>query len=137
MHLRIFSSAETALLACNKIRIQTFAKKGDKKAKKVLKIFENRSKMLSTLLVGNNIANIGSATLTTSLTLRYLGNYAVSISADILTIVILISSEIIPKNVATIHSDKIVRSYASSILFLMFILTPIVFLINAFAKFHS
>lgn len=125
-----FSSAETALVSCNRIRIQTLSDIGNKRALIVTKILNNQPKMISTILVGNNIANIGASSLTTSLTLDYIGSYAVSITAGILTLLILIFGEILPKNIATIHANSIAMIYSPIIYLLMKILTPIVYFIN-------
>ena len=125
-----FSSAETSLMACNKIRIQTLADAGIKKAILVTKILNNQSKMISTILIGNNIANIGASSLATSLTLDYIGSYAVSITAGILTLVVLVFGEILPKNVATIHANAISMMYAPIIFLLMKVLTPLVYFVN-------
>lgn len=126
-----FSSAETALVSCNKLRLKTLADENNKRAILLLKILNNQPKMLSTILVGNNIANIGASSITASLTLKLFGNYAVSISAGILTIVILIWGEILPKNIASIHSNTIALIYAPIINFLIILLSPVVFFINS------
>lgn len=125
-----FSSAETALISCNKIRIESMALDGNKRAISVQKILSNQTKMLGTILVGNNIANIGASSLSTALTLKHFGNFAVSITAGILTLIILIWGEIMPKSIATIHANKISLLYSPIIRFLTIILTPIVFFIN-------
>lgn len=125
-----FSSAETALTTVNKIRIRTLAEDGDKRAKCVLRITDDSGKMLSAILIGNNIVNLSASSLATSLAIKLLGNMGAGIATGILTFLILIFGEISPKTLATIHSEKIALRYSGIISFLMKILTPVIFLIN-------
>lgn len=90
-----FSSAETALTTVNRVRMRALEEEGNKRAAKVNKILDNYSKMLSTILVGNNIVNLSASSLATTLALRI--NLAVGIATGILTLVILIYGEIMPK----------------------------------------
>lgn len=125
-----FSSAETALVTVNKLRIKTLADEGNKRALTLLKITDNSGKMLSAILIGNNIVNITASSLATIFTQNVFGNYAVSISTGVLTIVVLLFGEITPKTLATIHAEKIALIYSPIIWALMYILTPIIFLVN-------
>ena len=130
-----FSSAETSLTTVNKIRMQALADEGNKRAKVVLKATEHSSKMLSTILIGNNIVNNFSAALATALAIRFLGNGAVGIATSALTIIILVFGEITPKTYATVNSERMALAYASIILFLMKLMTPVIFVINAICRF--
>lgn len=125
-----FSSAETALVTVNKLRIKTLADEGNKRALTLLKITDNSGKMLSAILIGNNIVNITASSLATIFTQNVIGNYAVSIATGVLTIVVLLFGEITPKTLATIHAEKIALIYSPIIWSLMCILTPIIFLVN-------
>lgn len=125
-----FSSAETALTTVNKISIRSLIEEGNKKAIIVDKIINNQSKMLSAILIGNNLVNISASSLATLLAQRAFGDYAVSIATGILTIVVLIFGEITPKSLATKNSLKMSLMYAKIIYGLMTILTPIIFIIN-------
>ena len=125
-----FSSAETALTTVNKIRIRTLAEDGDKRAECVLRITDDSGKMLSAILIGNNIVNLSASSLATSLAIKLLGSMGAGIATGILTFLILIFGEISPKTLATIHSEKIALRYSGIIGFLMKILTPVIFLIN-------
>ena len=125
-----FSSAETALTTVNLIRIRALAEKGDKRASRVLSIHEKHSKMLSTVLIGNNIVNISASSLATSLTIRVLGSYAVGITTGILTLLVLLFGEIVPKNWAMINAEKLSLAYSSMIQSLMWVLTPIIFVVD-------
>lgn len=93
----IFSSAETAMTTVNKIRIQSLAEQGNKRAVILEKIISNSPKMLSTVLIGNNIVNMSVSSLMTTLTIKILGNAYVGITTGILTLLILIFGEITPK----------------------------------------
>ena len=130
-----FSSAETAFTTVNHIRIRSLCESGNKKALIVEKILSNSSKMLSAVLIGNNIINISASSLATIFTQRLFGNYAVSIATGILTVLVLIFGEIIPKNLATLYSEKLVLIYAPVIYGLMWLFTPVIFIINKISTF--
>ncbi len=125
-----FSSAETAMNCVNRVRIKTMADEDDKKAKAVLRILENYQKMLSAILIGNNIVNLSASALATILAQRVWGEWAVSLSTGALTILVLIIGEIIPKTIATINADSISLMYARTILIIMWVLTPIIWIVN-------
>ena len=124
-----FSSAETALTTVNKIRMRTLAEEGNKRARTVLAITDNSGKMLSAILIGNNIVNLSAASLTTSLAYSF-GGSMVAIASGILTILILLFGEITPKTMATIHSEKMSLIYAPVISLFMKVMTPAIFVIN-------
>lgn len=125
-----FSSAETAMTTANRIKIQSLADGGNKNARILLKIIENSGKMLSTILIGNNIVNICASSLTTTLVIRKFGNIYVGVGTGILTLVILICGEIMPKTLATLHAEKLALAYSRVIYGLMLLLTPMVFLVQ-------
>ena len=129
-----FSSAETSMTTVNKIRIQSLAEQGDKRALILLTVVEDSGKLLSTILIGNNIVNISASSLATTITMRLFGNAAVSVSTGIITLLVLIFGEITPKTMASLHAEKMALSYARIIQFLMFLLTPVIFLVNKMAK---
>lgn len=125
-----FSSAETAFTTVNRVRLKSLADEGNSRAAAALTVLDNYSKMLSTILIGNNIVNLTASSLTTILATKAFGSYAVGIATGILTLAILIFGEIIPKNTAMIYSDKISLVYAKIILLLMKLFTPVVFIIE-------
>ncbi len=125
-----FSSAETALTTVNKIKMRTLSESGDKKAARVLRITEDSGKMLSAILIGNNIVNLSASSLSTSLAIRLFGSIGAGIATGILTVLILIFGEITPKTKATISADKMALSYSFIVELLMKILTPFIFIIN-------
>lgn len=128
-----FSSAETALTTSNKIRLRSMAEEGNKRAKKVLEITDDSGKMLSAILIGNNIVNLSSASLATTLATKVFGNAGAGIATGILTILVLIFGEISPKTFATIHADDISLVYAGIIGGIMKLLTPLIIIINKLA----
>lgn len=125
-----FSSAETALTTVNKVRIRALMEDGSKLAANVNKILEHYSKMLSSILIGNNIVNISASSLATSLTIRICGNVYVGIATGVLTIVVLLFGEIVPKTWAMLNSEKIALYYSPIIYGLMQLLTPVIFVVD-------
>ena len=129
-----FSSNETALMSVNKIRLRSLADEGNKRASMALDILEDQMpKLLSAILIGNNIVNISASSLATTLAYSF-GGYMVSIVTLILTVLILIFGEITPKNYATINAEKITLRYIPIFKFLMTIMTPVIFIINLFSR---
>ena len=125
-----FSSSETALTTVSRMRILSLAEEGNSSAVTLLKVIDNKEKMLSAILIGNNIVNISVSSFTTILVTDLFGNYAVSIATAILTVLVLIFGEITPKTLATISNEKLALRFASVVYWLMYILTPVIFLIN-------
>ena len=125
-----FSSAETSMTTVNKIRIQSLCEQGDKRAMVLEKVISDSGKMLSTILIGNNIVNMAVSALMTTLTIQVFGNAYVGLATGVLTLLILIFGEITPKNLATIHSEKLALSYARIIYGLMVLFTPAVYIIG-------
>ncbi|MBP5654423.1 MAG: HlyC/CorC family transporter [Clostridiales bacterium] len=128
-----FSSAETAYSMANRMRLKSLAEDGDKKAALVCKILDHYPKMLSTVLIGNNIVNIGASAIATLWATDVLGNWAVGIMTGVLTFVVLIFGEIVPKTSVSVNADKFAKAYAPVINILMIILTPVVIVINFIA----
>ncbi len=84
-----FSSAETALTTCNKIRIKSLADDGDKRARRVLEIARDSGKMLSAILIGNNIVNLSASSMATTLAIQIFGNAGAGIATGTLTVLVL------------------------------------------------
>ena len=129
----IFSSTETALTTVNKIRMRTLSEAGNKKADRVLRVTENQGKMLSAILIGNNVVNLSASSLATSIAIERFGSVGAGIATGILTLLILIFGEIAPKTMATINADQISLWVSGFIEFLMWILTPVIFIVNKLA----
>lgn len=125
-----FSSAETALTTVNKIRMRTLAENGHKQAELVIKIVEDQGKMLSAILIGNNVVNLYASSLATMLATDLFGSRAVGAATGILTLLILVFGEITPKTISTLSSETISLKYAPFIYALMWVLTPVIFLVN-------
>ena len=125
-----FSSSETALTTVNQIRMRTLADSGDKRAARVLRVTGNPGKMLSAILIGNNIVNLSASSISTSLAIHLFGSTGAGIATGILTFLILIFGEVTPKTMATIKADSMSLVVAVPIGFLMKILTPVIFIIN-------
>lgn len=130
----IFSSAETSMTAVNKIRMRALAEEGNKRAAAVLDVVENRmSKMLSAILIGNNIVNIYATALATTLAYNF-GGAMVSAVTALMTVAILVFGEITPKNLATIKSSELALAYIPILKAYMTIMTPLIFLINLICR---
>lgn len=136
-----FSSAETALTTVNRHRIRGLADEGSKRAKRVLYLLENREKMLSAILIGNNIVNLSASSLTTTLAIHLASTSGMSgnsstiigLATGILTFLILIFGEITPKNFATRKSESMSLAYSAIILWITRILTPVIYVVNMFS----
>ncbi len=128
-----FSSAETALTTVNKIKIKTMVDDGDKKAERVLNVINRPKKMLSAILIGNNIVNLSASSLATTLAIKIFGNVGAGIATGILTLLILIFGEITPKSLATLNSTRLSLLFAPVIASLMWILTPVITIVNFLA----
>ncbi len=129
-----FSSAETALTMVNRMRLRTLVEEDFKHAATLQKVIDQYGNMLSTILIGNNIVNISASALATTLAIRAFGNYAVGLATGILTIVVLIFGEIVPKTLASTNSEKIALAYSSTIYMLMKIMTPVIKIIDGIAN---
>ncbi|MEG1139917.1 MAG: hemolysin family protein, partial [Lachnospiraceae bacterium] len=133
MFSAFFSSAETALTTVNKIRLKTLSDEGSKQAKRVLQVTEDSGKMLSAILIGNNLVNISASAIATVLATDLWGSVGVGFATGIITIVVLIFGEISPKTLATLHAEPLALAYSGVISVLMKLLTPVIFVINKLA----
>jgi len=132
-----FSATETAFSAFNKTRMRTLAEKGNKKAALVLELSEKYDKVISTILVGNNIVNIGASSLATVMFIKMLGDSGATVSTVVLTIVILIFGEITPKSIAKDAAESFSMFAAPLLRILMVVLTPINAIFSAWKKLLS
>ncbi|HCJ07182.1 MAG: hemolysin family protein [Lachnospiraceae bacterium] len=125
-----FSSAETALTTVNKHRLRSLAEDGNRNAQNVLKLIENPAKMLSAILIGNNIVNISASALVTTFTTNVFGSKFVGVSTGVLTLVILLFGEITPKSLATLYNEKIALLYIHVVAPLVTLLTPVIWFVD-------
>ena len=125
-----FSSSETALTTVNKHKLRSLMEEGNKSAAKVLKVTENSGKLLSTILIGNNIVNIYASSLTTTWATDVFGNKYVGLATGALTLLVLIFGEITPKTLATQKAVSMSMFVVYPISFLMFVFTPVIWVLN-------
>jgi len=129
-----FSSAETALVSVNRIQIQILADEGNKRARRVLWILDRSGKMLSAILIGNNIVNLYASALAARLTTDQFGNTYIGAATGILTFIVLVFGEVTPKSLATIYSLKFSLAYSGIVRVLMVVLTPLIFIIDGIRR---
>ena len=137
-----FSSAETCLTTVSKMRIKSMADEGTKNAALVLKLVENPTKLLSTILIGNNIVNLSASSLTTSFAiglakkagLTTMESAVTGLATGILTILVIIFGEIVPKSFASMNSEKMALAYAKPVYTLTSLLYPLSFLFDKLSK---
>lgn len=127
-----FSSAETALSTVNRVRLKALADEGNKRAQIALDVLEKYGKMLSAILIGNNIVNLTASSLATTLALQI--NLAVGIATGVLTVVVLLFGEILPKNMAMVYAEKLALFYAAIIAGLMKLMTPVIWAVDLLAN---
>ena len=125
-----FSSAETALSTVSRVTLKSQAEEGDAKASLTLEILDNYSKMISAILVCNNIVNLYASSLATTLIIRMFGEGMVTAGTILLTVLILIFGEVTPKNTAKIRAVEIAKKDARLIRALMTLLTPVIYIID-------
>ena len=130
----LFSCAETALTTCSSFRIRSLAEEGNKRAARLLEVLEQKPRMLSALLVGNNIVNLSASSLSTVIATRKIGSGGAGIATGILTFVILIFGEIAPKTLATHYADRLSLSFCNMARVLMKVFTPVIVIVNFLAN---
>ena len=137
-----FSSAETCLTTVNKMRLKSMADEGNKKAVLVLKLISNQTKMLSSILIGNNIVNLSASSLATTFAINLAKKSGFSnatslitgAATGIITILVIIFGEILPKSIATMNADKMSLIYSKPIYTLTVILGPFAYIFDKFSK---
>ena len=129
-----FSASETAFSSLNKIKLKALANTGNTKAAKTLELTEDFSKLLTTILIGNTIVNVVSASLATVLFTNILGGNGVAVSSVVMTLVIMVFGEIIPKNMAKYVPEKYAMACTPLLRLLVFIFTPLTFVFRYLEK---
>ena len=125
-----FSASETSLMSLSKIRIRHMQEEGVKGAKLVASLIEDSNKLLSTILVGNNVVNIAATSISTSLFITLLGPQGVPVATAIMTVLVLLFGEITPKTIAANNSEKVAILVSRPIKIIIFILRPVVWVFN-------
>lgn len=125
-----FSSSETAMTTVNKIRVRNLAEAGLSQAVILAKVLDNQSKMLSAILISNNIVNMSASALMTVFVTRTFGDSYVGAATGLLTLLVLVFGEITPKTSATLYSETVSLKFARPIYLIMQVLTPVIFIVD-------
>lgn len=121
-----FSASETAFSSLNKIRVRNYAEEGDKKAKRALDVAEDFDRLLSTILVGNNVVNMASASIATVLATAMFGPSGAAVATVVMTVLVLIFGEILPKTLAKESSESIAMATSGFLAVFLKVMRPIV-----------
>ena len=132
-----FSATETAFLSMNRTRMKTLAEKGNKRASLAMDLSEKYDKLISTILIGNNIVNILLSSLGTVLFVKLLGDIGATVSTAVITVVVLIFGEITPKSIAKDFPESFAMFSAPFMRLLLIVLTPLNLIFSAWKKFVS
>ena len=125
-----FSSAETALTTVNRLRVRALVDDGDERALVLAKVIDDPGKLLSAILIGNNIVNISASSIATLLATEFFGNAGAGIATGVMTLLVLIFGEITPKTMASLKAEKIALNYAKTVYAIMVIFTPLIFILD-------
>ena len=125
-----FSSAETALTTVNRLRVRTLVDDGNPKAIILAKIIDDPGKLLSALLIGNNIVNISASSIATVLATNFFGSAGAGISTGVMTLLVLIFGEVTPKTMASLKAEKMALNYAKIVYVIMLVFTPLIFILD-------
>ncbi len=126
----VFSAVEIAFFSVNEVKLRTLAEAGGRFAKLGMHLRSNPQRLLSTILIGNNLANIAAASLVTVITIRYFGSEAVAVSTGILTFFVLMFAEIVPKTLAAKHALIVLQAMAYPVYWLEQILFPFLYVLE-------
>ncbi len=132
-----FSASETAFASVNRIRLKNYAAKGDRRAGKALEISENYDRAITAILIGNNIVNIASASLGTIVFTKLFGDSGVGIATAVMTVLVLIFGEILPKSIAKENAEGMALSVAGILNLVIFLLTPFTWIFGKIKLFAS
>lgn len=125
-----FSSAETALTTVNKLRIRGLVDDGDERAIILAKVIDDPGKLLSAILIGNNIVNISASSIATLLATEFWGSAGAGVATGVMTLLVLVFGEVTPKTFASLQAEKIALKYAKIIYGIMFLFTPLIFILD-------
>lgn len=133
-----FSSSETALFSMQKVRLKSMVDNQVKGSKMVAELVDQPAKLLSTILLGNNLVNVAAAAIATTLAIKYLPeDQGVLVATACTTVVLLIFSETVPKTIATQHSEKLSLTYARPLKMISWLFSPLVIILSGIASFFS
>ena len=125
-----FSSAETALTTVNRLRVRALVDDGDARAIILAKVLDDPGKLLSAILIGNNIVNISASSIATLLATKFFGSAGAGIATGIMTLLVLIFGEVTPKTMASLKAEKIALNYAKIVYVIMIVFTPLIFILD-------
>ena len=120
-----FSSSETALTAASEARIHAFARRGSKRATMVEKLLHQKDKMISSLLIGNNLVNVVATSLATSAAITLFGENGVFLASIAMTVILVIFAEVLPKTFAFTHANRVALWVATPVRIIVVLLTPL------------
>ncbi len=126
-----FSGSEVALLSVNRLRLRHLSEQGNRRARTVLALLEFPQRMLTTILIGNNIVNITASTIATAVAIDLWGARGAGIAAAAMTVIVLIFGEVLPKSIAAYRADSTANIVGGPIAFLTKLLAPVTYLLNA------
>ncbi|MDY2794380.1 MAG: hemolysin family protein [Peptostreptococcus porci] len=127
-----FSASETALMSVSKVKIRHLREEGVRGANVVEKLISEPKKLLSTILVGNNVVNIAATSISTSLLLKLFGAQGVAVATAMMTVLILVFGEVTPKTMASNNKERVSLGVAKVLNVIILVLSPIVFILNLF-----
>lgn len=131
----VFSSSETALFSVSRTKARHLANAGGRAGQLILQMKEDPHRLLSTILIGNNLVNIGASSLATAAAIKYFGNYAVGIATGGMTLLILVFGEIFPKTVAARHNVALAKALVIPLYWLSFLFYPAIWFLNFIPRF--
>ena len=126
----MFSGSETSVTSVDRSKIHKLANKGDKRAKKLLNLIDNKNDLISSILIGNNIVNILASVLATAILIKYFGDEGIFYSTLVMTCLIVIFAEVLPKNIALIKSDRFALFFSTPLTIFVKIFYPIVLILK-------
>ena len=130
----LFSSTETAYSSVNKLRLKNYAAQGNKKAETALKLANRFDDVLTAVLIGNNIVNIATSSVSTLIFVSFFGSSGAGISTAVVTVLVLIFCEVLPKSYAKRNAEKLALLFAGGLSALVMILKPFVWLLNSMSS---
>ena len=125
-----FSSAETALTTVNRLRVRALVDDSDARAITLSKVIDDPGKLLSAILIGNNIVNISASSIATLLATNFFGSAGAGIATGVMTLLVLIFGEVTPKTMASLKAEQIALKYAKIIYVIMIVFTPLIFILD-------
>lgn len=132
-----FSGSETGLTGASKAKIHKFKLEGNKKAERVSKLLEDKDKLITTILLGNNLVNIAASALATALAIKYFGDEGIFYVTIILTLVVLVFAEVLPKTYAIKNAEKVALVVSAPFILIIKLLTPVTWVVTLLVQFFT